>query len=130
MSVGGGCAGLVCRLSLAVGSFLFIVMHTPLVAVASHFRARALAYEDSVAVAHGLSFSMACGIVLVNQNHVSCIGRSILKHWTSREAQCVHSHLWLGAQEGLAVLWEGHCSSYKKDAGGSWLLSLAAHQNH
>lgn len=96
--VGGGCcAGFLGRLSLAAGSFLFIVMHTPLVAVASRFRAQAPVYEDSVVVAHGLSFSMACGIVLDNQTHVSCMGRSILNHWTTREAQCLHFCLWLGS---------------------------------
>ena len=41
---------------------------------------------DLEVVAHGLSCSKACGIFLdQGSNHVSCTGRQILYHWTTRE---------------------------------------------
>ena len=31
-----------------------------------------------------LSYSVACGIIVQASNHIPCIGRQILNHWTSR----------------------------------------------
>ena len=46
----------------------------------------------SIVLAHRLSCSLACGI-FPDRTHVSCIGRQILYHWATREAQlCVYPH--------------------------------------
>lgn len=48
----------------------------------------ALGTRASVAVAHGLCYHAACGIFLDQDGtHIPCIGRWILKHWTTREVQ-------------------------------------------
>lgn len=44
-------------------------------------------YHSSVAVAHGLSCSVACGDFLTrDRTHVSCISRPVLYHWTTSKA--------------------------------------------
>ena len=56
----------VCGLSLVVASrdYSLVAICRPLIAVASHCRARALGLMGSVIVACGLSCSTACGIFL------------------------------------------------------------------
>ena len=63
------------------------VVHRLLIAVASLVAEHMLWPIGSVVVAHKLSCSEACGIVL-DQDHqtcVPCITRRILDHWTTRE---------------------------------------------
>ena len=62
---------------------LFIVVHVPLIAVAS-----LLQCTGSIA---GLSCSTACGI-LPDQGLNPCLlhWRQILSHWTTREVQCLN----------------------------------------
>ena len=73
---------------------LFIVVHGFLIAVASlvwstgcgHIGFSTWWHTGSVVVEHGLSCSVACGIFLdQNRTCVSCIGRQILIHCTTRE---------------------------------------------
>ena len=49
--------------------------------------AQALGHVGSVVVAHGLSFSIACGILPRDQTSVPCIGRWTLNHGITREVQ-------------------------------------------
>ena len=81
------------------GGYSLVVVHRLLIAVASLVVEKGsrvqtpdcrLQSADSVVVAHGLSCSVACGIFLdQGSNRVSCIGRRILNHWTTREAKCL-----------------------------------------
>ena len=51
--------------------------------------------STSVVVAHGLSCSVKSGIFLEQgSNHVPCISRQILNHWTSREVLGCLNFLW------------------------------------
>ena len=55
---------------------------------ASHVAASRLSRTSSIAVALGLSWSVACGVFLdQGLNHVSFTGRHILYHWATQKVQ-------------------------------------------
>ena len=63
----------------AVCSFLIVVASLSLQSSGSR-------HQGSAIMAHGLSCPITCGIFLIL---VSCIGRQILDHWTTREVLLV-----------------------------------------
>ena len=66
----------------------------------------------SVVVMHRLSCSAACGIFLdQGSSWVSCIGRQILYHWTTREAS-TKPLLTLNIMKGWSVIIKSQCSFY------------------
>ena len=69
---------------------LFIAVRGPLTAAASLLQSTGSRRAGSVIVAHGPSRSAACGI-LPDQvsNPCPCIGRQILNHCATREAQLI-----------------------------------------
>ena len=82
-----GCAGssLLCALSLVAvsGSYALGVVHGLLLVVVSLVVKHGFWGTGSVAVAHGLCCSMACGIFQTkDQTGMPCIGRHVVNHWT------------------------------------------------
>ena len=66
--------------------FVCFWLHWALVA-AHRLSLVAVSGSYCLAVARGLSCSVACGIFLIQGTHVACIGRWILNHWTTRKVQ-------------------------------------------
>ena len=68
------------------GYSLVAVCRLLIVVAFSCCKAHALEHADSAVVVHELSCPTSCGIFQTrDQTHVSCIGRWILNHWTTRE---------------------------------------------
>ena len=69
---------------------LFLVVHGLLIAMASLVAEHGSREQVSEVVVHRLSRPMHVGSSWIRGGtHVSCIGRQILNHWTTREVQTI-----------------------------------------